>query len=32
VHETLATAEIFTDLRMEMSVHPVTPLLEGRWA
>lgn len=30
--ETLATAEIFTDLRMEMSLHPVTPLLEGRWA
>ena len=30
--ETLATAEIFTDLRMEMSLHPLTPLLEGRWA
>jgi hypothetical protein len=30
--ETLATAEIFTDLRLEMSLHPVTPLLEGRWA
>ena len=30
-HETLATAEIFTDLRMEQSIHPLRPLLEGTW-
>jgi hypothetical protein len=29
--ETQATAEIFTDLRMEPSLHPVGPLLEGKW-
>ena len=30
-HETDATAEIFTELRMEKSPHPVGPLLEGKW-
>ena len=30
--ETEATAEIFSDLRVEKSLHPVTPLLEGKWA
>jgi len=30
-HETEATAEIFTDLRMEKALHPVGPLLEGKW-
>jgi len=30
-HETEATAEIFTELRMEKSLHPVGPLLEGKW-
>ena len=29
--ETEATAEIFTELRMEKSLHPVGPLLEGKW-
>jgi len=29
--ETEATAEIFTELRMERSLHPVGPLLEGKW-
>ena len=30
-HETEATAEIFNDLRMEKSLHPTTPLFEGKW-
>jgi hypothetical protein len=30
-HETLETAELFNDLRMERSAHPLKPLLEGRW-
>ncbi|HEX9443297.1 MAG TPA: hypothetical protein VGA73_04215 [Candidatus Binatia bacterium] len=30
--ETLATAEIFNDLKMERSLHPLAPLFEGRWA
>jgi len=30
--ETEATAEIFNDLRMERSVHPIEPLLKGQWA
>jgi hypothetical protein len=30
-HETPATAEIFTDLRLEQSVHPIRPLVEGTW-
>ena len=30
-HETGATAAIFTDLRLEKSVHPLRPLFEGRW-
>ena len=30
--ETEATAEIFEDLHMERSVHPVEPLLKGQWA
>lgn len=30
--ETLATAEIFNDLKMEKSLHPIEPLLEGGWA
>jgi hypothetical protein len=30
-HETAATAEIFTDLRVERSLHPVAPLLKGQW-
>jgi hypothetical protein len=29
--ETVATAEIFGDLKLEKSLHPVTPLLRGRW-
>ncbi len=29
--ETEATAEIFTELRMEKSLHAVGPLLEGKW-
>ena len=29
--ETEATAEIFTELRMEKSLHPTGPLLEGKW-
>src|SRR6267378_7734398 len=29
--ETEATAEIFTELRMEKSLHPIGPLLEGKW-
>jgi hypothetical protein len=30
-HETLETAELFNDLRMERSAHPLRPLFEGRW-
>ncbi len=30
-HETLETAELFNDLRMERSDHPLRPLFEGRW-
>jgi hypothetical protein len=30
-HETLETAELFNDLRMERSAHPLKPLFEGRW-
>lgn len=30
-HETEATAEIFRDLGLEKSLHPVAPLFEGRW-
>jgi hypothetical protein len=29
--ETEATAEIFNDLKMERSLHPLTPLFEGKW-
>jgi hypothetical protein len=30
-HETEATAEIFRDLKLEKSLHPVRPLLKGEW-
>jgi hypothetical protein len=30
VHETFETAELFNDLRMERSAHPLKPLFEGR--
>nr|MBS0020314.1 hypothetical protein [Gammaproteobacteria bacterium] len=30
-HETESTAEIFRELRMVKSRHPVKPLLEGQW-
>jgi hypothetical protein len=30
-HETLETAEIFNDLRIERSHHPLQPLFEGKW-
>jgi hypothetical protein len=30
-HETLETAELFNDLRMKRSEHPLRPLFEGRW-
>jgi hypothetical protein len=30
-HETEATAEIFNDLKMERSLHPLTPLFKGKW-
>ncbi|OLB97967.1 MAG: hypothetical protein AUH30_09250 [Candidatus Rokubacteria bacterium 13_1_40CM_68_15] len=30
--ETEATAEIFRDLRIEKSLHPITPLFKGTWA
>jgi hypothetical protein len=30
--ETEVTAEIFNDLRLERSVHPVEPLFKGQWA
>jgi hypothetical protein len=29
--ETIETAELFTDLRMERDAHPLKPLFEGRW-
>jgi hypothetical protein len=29
--ETLETAELFDDLRMERTAHPLKPLFEGRW-
>jgi hypothetical protein len=29
-HETEDAAEIFTDLRLEKSLHPTAPLLEGQ--
>jgi hypothetical protein len=29
-HETEATAEIFNDLKMEPSLHPLTPLVQGQ--
>jgi hypothetical protein len=30
-HETETTAEIFKDLKLERSLHPLTPLFEGKW-
>jgi hypothetical protein len=30
-HETLETAEIFNDLHVERSQHPLQPLFEGKW-
>lgn len=30
-HETEATAEIFKDLRLQKSEHPLEPLFEGKW-
>jgi hypothetical protein len=30
-HETIETAELFNDLRMERSEHPLKPLFHGRW-
>lgn len=30
-HETVATAEIVRDLRLERSMHPLAPLVSGRW-
>jgi hypothetical protein len=29
--ETIDTAELFNDLRMERAAHPLKPLFEGRW-
>ena len=29
--ETIETAELFNDLRMERTAHPLKPLFEGRW-
>jgi hypothetical protein len=29
--ETIDTAELFNDLRMERTAHPLKPLFEGRW-
>jgi len=29
--ETETTAEIFRDLKMERSLHPLTPLFKGKW-
>jgi hypothetical protein len=31
-HETEASAEIFNDLLMKKSLHPMAPLRSGRWA
>jgi hypothetical protein len=31
-HETAAAAAVFDDLKLEKSLHPVTPLLQGKWA
>jgi hypothetical protein len=30
-HETIDTAELFNELRMERTAHPLKPLFEGRW-
>jgi hypothetical protein len=30
-HESIHTAELFNDLRMERTAHPLKPLFEGRW-
>jgi len=30
-HETAATAEIFRELKLEASLHPLRPLFEGKW-
>ena len=30
-YETEATAEIFNDLKLERSLHPLAPLFEGKW-
>jgi hypothetical protein len=30
-HETMETAELFNELRMERTAHPLKPLFEGRW-
>jgi hypothetical protein len=30
-HETATTAEIFRHLKLERSLHPLTPLFEGKW-
>jgi hypothetical protein len=30
-HETIETAELFNDLRMERTGHLLKPLFEGRW-
>lgn len=30
-YENLATSGIFEDLKLEKSLHPVAPLLEGKW-
>jgi hypothetical protein len=30
-HETATTAEIFRDLKLERSLHPLAPLFEGKW-
>jgi hypothetical protein len=30
--ETAATAEIFRDMKLEPSLHPLAPLFEGKWA
>jgi len=30
-HETIETAELFSDLRMARTAHPLKPLFEGRW-
>jgi hypothetical protein len=30
-HESAAQAQIFRDLKLEKDMHPVTPLIEGKW-